>query len=434
MATTSSTEYSTISPAANDGHEPIRGRVIVSIASAWDYDPTSKHQIMRVLARDNKIVWVNYHGTRRPTFARRDVGAADRAIARFLRGAERVDENILQVTPLVLPGARRASVRRLHEWMLRAQVARAIRSVDPQRRYPLQIWSFAPDTACLAGAFEEECFVYYCVDEYSEFQDFDRERIVAAERATLRRADVVITTSRELYDTKRALHPNVHLVRHGVDFDHFAGAWQDELPRPSDMPAMAGPVFGFFGLIHHWIDTELIVDVAKRRPQYDFVLIGDCKVDVSKLRASSNVHLLGRRDYASLPAYCAAFDAALLPFVVNAMTRNVNPIKMYEYLAAGLPIISTPLPEAKRFSTAITFANDANSFARSCDRVLQHQGPRRREQIAGLVREESWHAKVATLCKIVGRFENDLCVSRPAPTDATNPPSLGAGMRRVLTN
>lgn len=375
---------------------------------------------MKILSRENEIVWVNYHGSRRPGLNARDAGACWTAIRRVVSGLSRVSPSFVQVTPMVIPGAESRLSRWLRARMLIAQIRRAVRAVQGPKPRPVQIWSFAPDVPYLIGRFGEERFVYYCVDQYAEFEDFDRERIVAAENELVDRADTVVVTSEPLRCAKRQRRPDVHLVRHGVAHDHFASAWRDRPSCPADVADIQRPIFGFFGLIQHWIDTALLTEVARLRPGYSFVLIGDCKVDVAALRALPNVHLLGRRSYQSLPAYCAAFEAALLPFVQSPMTRYVNPIKMLEYLAAGLPIISTPLPEAERFPAAIRIANSAKGFASACDQVLETASAERRQQISGLVVDESWDAVVDRLSEIV--LDQTPQTTTHAPHPQTPPP------------
>jgi hypothetical protein len=132
------------------------------------------------------------------------------------------------------------------------------------------------------------------------------------------------------------------------------------------------------------------------------------------LQGLDNVHLLGRRPYAELPAYCAAFDAGMLLFTRNAMTRSVNPVKMYEYLAAGLRVVSTPLPEAKRFEGPIIVAETAGSFAEACDRVIAEQNSYDHQCISRLVEGETWASKVEYLSDII--------------TAKTNPPLRFASM------
>lgn len=409
----------------------IEGRIIVCLASAWDYDPTSKHQIMKVLAERNDIVWINYHGTRRPSMTGADLKTGFSVLRRVLKGIRRVDRSIIQVTPLVVPGARNRFLKRLHQRILIWQIRRAIATIPGATAKPIQVWSFAPDVPYLVGQFNEECFLYYCVDEHSQFRGVDAESITRAESELMDRADLVITTSEALFQNKRKRRPDSVLVRHGVDFERFSAAWRRSLPRPSDMPASwTRPIFGFFGLIEFWIDRELLAEVARLRPNYTFIMIGDCKVDVSRLRKLPNVHFLGRKPNEMLPAYCSTFIAGLLPFVNDSMTQNVNPIKMYEYLAAGLPIVSTPMPEASRFEGPIRIADTPQRFAEACDEVVASDFPGRRRQISSVVASESWLSKVQLLSEIVTKRLLGPRQAASMPVDAVAPRMTSARQAR----
>lgn len=379
----------------------IRGRTIICIASAWDYDPTSKHHLMRILSRENHVLWVNYHATRRPRLSGADLRSAWRALRRVGKGVSPVNDRLAQVTPFVIPGARRRIMRALHAALVRRQIHGALRSWRPAPNGPVQVWSFAPDAGFLQGAFGEECFIYYCVDDYTQFQCHDREHVVAREREQLLRADLVVTTAERLHAVKSAIRPDAKLVPHGVDYDLFARAWRERPPEPADLAGIQRPIFGFFGLVHHWVDCSLLARVAESRPVYSFVLIGDTVSDVSALRALPNVHLLGRRPHAELPAYCAAFQGGLLPFVRNRMTDCVNPIKLQEYLAAGLPVVATPIPEATRYEDGVILAAGAEEFARACDAAAANYGPESRERVSCLVQNDSWDARVELLSTLV---------------------------------
>ncbi len=418
----------------------IRDRLIVCIASSWDYDPTSKHHLMRILSRENQILWVNYHGTRRPAVTRWDLRDSIFAAMRVARGLRRVSPSISQLTPLVIPGATGPVLGPLHRRLLTEQIDRAIGVLDPARRKPVQVWSFAPDVHFLRGALGEECFVYYCVDDYTKFQGFDSDSITRLETNLLQQSDLVVATSRPLWEAKKRIRQDTELVPHGVDYDHFAVAWREKLSVPTELIRLcnsrvashhaqsgprgvagtARPIFGFFGLIHHWFDAELLAQVARLRPHYSFVLIGDCKVDSSPLTLP-NIHLLGRRDYASLPAYCAAFSAGLLPFKRNDMTLCVNPIKFMEYLAAGLPVVGTSIPALHDFGGHVTIANSPEDFAVACDVALQHT-PADRPRISESVRDHTWETRVETVSNLVSR------AVRCVPRSEFLPQSVNASM------
>jgi len=379
----------------------IEGRNIICFASNWFYDPTSKHHVMRALASKNHVIWINYHATRRPTASVSDLGAIAGKVGQFVCGPRQVAENIVVVTPAVLPLPGCQTAERVNRHLLARQIRAVLRDL-PER--PVQVWTFAPDVAPMRGVFGEELFLYYCVDEFAEFAGYDRAAIQRAESETLAAADAVVTTSAALFESKRRSNPNTLLVRHGVDLDHFATA--DSAKVPADVADIRGPVLGFFGLIAEWVDVELLAAVAQARREWTIVLIGEARGDVSPLVRMTNVRLLGRRPYAELPAYCRRFDAGLIPFRINALTRAVNPIKLREYLAAGLPVAATPLPEIGAYSSLVEVGATATEFVAACERALAagDAGSRawRRSAVAG----ESWADRVGQISTSLAEFSS----------------------------
>jgi glycosyltransferase involved in cell wall biosynthesis len=243
--------------------------------------------------------------------------------------------------------------------------------------------------------------VYYCVDDFAEFPGYDRALVRRLERQTISGSDVVIASARKLYEAKRLLHDNVHLVPHGVDVDHFAAALRHSLAAPPDVADCTRPVFGFFGLIGKYVDLSLIAAVARRRPDWTFVLIGEAVCDTSTVGRFANVRLLGRRSYDELPQYCRAFDAGLIPFLVNDLTRAVNPIKLREYLAAGLPVVSTPLPEVRAYEPHVRVGDTPETFERACELALDDARSIPAQERRALVREDGWPARVEQISRIV---------------------------------
>jgi len=392
----------------------IEGRNIICFASNWFYDPTSKHHVMRLLSERNHIIWVNYHASRRPRLSAADAGAIMRKLRQFADGPRRVTDNITVLTPLVAPLPGNRAVAALNGRLLARQIRHVLRGLP---RRPVQMWSFAPDVAYMCGRFGEECVVYYCVDEFSGFSGYDAMKIRAAEARLARRADLVITTSQTLYDSKRDLNRNIVLVTHGVDHEHFAKATSPDVAVPGDIAALPRPILGFWGLIQDWLDVPLIAEIARARPAWSIVLIGETATDVSALRALPNVHLPGRRAYERLPAYAKGFDVGLIPFRINGLTRAVNPIKLREYLSAGLPVVSTALPEVSRYGELASIAGGAAEFVEACERILAADGAddefmvqrttgrrgscRAAAARQAAMRSETWTAKVSEICEHV---------------------------------
>lgn len=372
----------------------IEDRNIICIASNYWYDPTSKHHVMNLLATRNHVIWVNYHGSRRPTASVRDFGAIVGKLRQIVQGPRRVHDNLTVVTPLVVPMPGSDAAADINATLLTRQIRSALKTL-PKR--PVQLWSFAPDVDYLCNRFDEEAIVYYCVDEFSQFTGYDAGAILESERHLAARADLTIVTSQQLLATKRPISRRILHIPHGVDVDHFAKATSDAIKIPDDIASLPKPILGFWGLIQDWVDIDLLADVAKKRPDFSIALIGDAATDVSRLSTLKNVHLLGRRPYEQLPAYAAAIDVGLIPFRINELTRAVNPIKLREYLSAGLPVVSTPLPEVANYTNFVTIAPDTDGFINACEQSLNapaaHKQTRRAARQTAM-QTEGWPAKV----------------------------------------
>jgi glycosyltransferase involved in cell wall biosynthesis len=382
---------------------------IVCFAKDWFEDPTSNNHVMRTLARTNQVLWLNSIATRRPDFTSRgDLGKIVKKLQSFARGPERVDAGLDIYTPIVLPFPHSRIANKINQHIMRASIG-ALRRTRGMESF--QLWTFLPTAAPYAGTLGESFLVYYCIDEWSRFNALDRDRIIAMERELCRRADVVFTTSRPLLESKRVYNPETHLALHGVDHAHFARALAPDTVVPDDIARLPRPVLGFIGLIEDWVDLELIAYLAARRPDWSIALIGRSKVDTSRLANHPNVHLLGRRPYASLPAYCKGFDVSLIPFAVNELTRNVNPIKLREYLSAGLACVSTDIPAVRDHAEP---ANDAlrdachvattrETFHDAVERALRADSPAARQRRSDVMKTETWDDKVGQVGDIVLR-------------------------------
>ncbi|MBI5865079.1 MAG: glycosyltransferase [Planctomycetes bacterium] len=375
----------------------ISGRHIVCVASNWSEPPTGKHHIMRRLARDNSVLWINYHASRAPRICWADF---QHALSRLRESAAPPPSgcgDLRAVTPLLVPWPTLSLARRYNALRLN----RTVRNTCDGRTRK-QLWLFTPDVPEIIHGGDWERVVYCCVDEFAAFSGVNAKLVAELERRTMAAADTVITTSPPLYEARRSKHPNVHLVPHGVDFEHFARARPLRGHGvPADVADLSGPVLGYFGLIGDYVDVELLANVASRRKHWNLVLIGDVRADVSRLTKLSNVRMLGRRAYEDLPAYCAAFDAGLIPFRASRLSHAVNPIKLREYLAAGLPVISSPMPAVADYQPAVQFAATPDELVAAVERLPELRESSQVRRIQDAVAQESWDVRVEQLSKIV---------------------------------
>lgn len=383
----------------------IQGKNIICFASGWNYHPTSKHHVMRQLASgDNHVIWVNWHASRCPRPGVADLRSILNKLCEIRRGPTSVSESITVLTPpqLPLPGSQLA--RRMSTGWVRSAIQRVLNRL-PQR--PVQLWSFAPDVSDLVGAFNEELVLYYCVDAFGEFPGYNRELIEQRERDLLEVSDVVITTSPPLYRARRTQHPNVHFVQHGVDHARLARAVHESEPIPDDLRDLPRPIYGFVGMIGEWVDLPLVADLASRHPHASIVMVGPESVDRGPCADQINVHWLGSRDHASLPQYLRHFDVGLIPFHHVPLTHNANPIKLYEYLAAGVPVVSTSMPAIDAMPGSVWLADDALAMAHCCEQATHVNAPAQRRARSDAMIEHSWSARIEQISSIVSESLHD---------------------------
>ncbi|HET7504226.1 MAG TPA: glycosyltransferase [Kofleriaceae bacterium] len=375
---------------------------IVAFAKDWHEDPTSNHHVLRELARTRRVLWLNSLATRTPSLSSgRDLGKIRRKLAEFARGPQNVENDLWVTTPLVLPLPGSAAARAINRQILRATI-RALRLRLGIRDF--QLWTFLPNTADYVGTLGEQLAVYYCVDEWSMFSYLDRAQTVAAERRLLERVDAVFAINHALADAKRAINQTTFVSPHGVDHALFARALDPALAVPPDLAALPAPRIGFYGTLRDWVDLELIAEMARARPAWSIALIGQALGDVSALRGLANVHLLGQKRHDELPAYCKGFDVGMIPYRIDERMTFVNPLKMREYLSAGVPVVSTPVPEVVRYAHLCRIAETPPQFVAAVEAALAEQGPAARRARSDAMIQETWSARVADVMHSVSEI------------------------------
>jgi len=369
---------------------PVRfaGHDIICFANDWTADPTSKHHLMRRFAEHNRVLWVETAGMRRPNLtSSQDLGRIARKVRSFTGRAIQRLPGLWSYVPPALPFPGSAWATRANAWFYQVMLPRELRRLG-MRPDPI-LWVYCPHVAPFIRGLARERMVYHCVDRWSAFADFDPAWMEACEREICLNADAVFASAQDLTEHCRQFAPDPQYVPHGVEHGHFAAAL-DPGPLPADLSGIPGPRVGFFGLIHEWVDTDLIGALADRLP-YAFVVIGATNQDLSALTARPNVHVLGRRPYAELPAYCRGFDAAIVPFRESTLTQSVNPIKLREYAAAGLPVVATGLPEIRRCGDIAVCPEGLEGWVDALRAaVARGQDPAERRAQSDRVRDQDW--------------------------------------------
>ncbi|WP_093312350.1 UDP-galactopyranose mutase [Sphingomonas jatrophae] len=237
---------------------------------------------------------------------------------------------------------------------------------------PLIRWYYTPMMLPFSDHLAADCIVYDCMDELSAFRGAPPE-LLTREQQLIERADIVFTGGTSLYEAKRTRHSNVHAFPSSIDAAHFARA-RGAVDEPGDQAALPHPRLGFAGVIDERMNLDLLAALADARPDWSIVVIGPVvKIAESDLPRRANLHYPGSKSYSALPDYMAGWDVALMPFAINEATRFISPTKTPEYLAAGLPVVSTPIVDVVRHYgdlQAVEIADTAEAFIAACERAL----------------------------------------------------------------
>ena len=348
----------------------------------WNYVWQRNQHIMCRLARYGKVLYCF------PVKQR----AYRRHWLNVLRPARRTPSGVWLWYPMVLPGSRVFGwIERFNAWFIAASLR------ELQRRLGIRcpiLWYYFPDLVFLVGRLGERGLVYDIQDDYALFEWASPQ---TSERAKflLERADQVFTGTHALYEKNHASARRIRFVLNGVDFDMFHSVRAVPVPIPAKyepvLSVISGPTMGYFGLIDERVNLALIDELAHRRPEWHFLMVGPV-VEGVKAEQRPNVHFTGQVPYSDLPALAQKFDVCLMPFVVNGLTRAINPTKTLEYFALERPVVSTPIPDLVRFyGDSIDFAQTPDEWEKEIHKALR-PNPARLAQARDLARARSWDA------------------------------------------
>ncbi len=387
------------------------GRDLVLFSSAdWKtpYWTNKQHIAQRLAERGWSVLYVETVGLRAPGLGRFDGRRMLRRLAAAASPPRTMADGLWVASPLTLPfGHRLDWVRKLNARLLGAMLKHWLGKLD--FHHPA-IWTYHPFMMEAIVGLDRRALIYHCVDELAAVPGIDGLVFAKAERELLQTADLVFATSSALNEKCKAASPNTHYLPNVADIGLFASARTAGSVAP-DLAEIPRPRLGYAGVLSDFkLDFPLLLKLAERRPAYHLVFIGDERVgqrdaDAERLRSLANVHFLGWRDYRRLPDYFRGLDIGLLPLRINAYTRAVFPMKFFEYLAAGLPVVATALPALQEHRDLHRWSGDDAGFIAAIDEVL---ADRPRYVLApdhGMLREHDWATQLDRMLALIERVE-----------------------------
>ncbi len=376
---------------------------IVVFTDDWNGLPFSCKHLLKHFLPDVRLVWVETIGLRSPRLNLYDIKRSFQKLAGWLSREEATEEksrphNLQLIDPFQIPYNQFGFIRKLNARLMIKCLDRKSPKQKPKRVF-LTTWPFMEG---VAGKIGDDLSIYYRVDDFAEFPGVNKPLIQKLEKGLIENVNLVVASAEKLAqfepDTK------AHYLPHGVDYDHF-NVDRNLIEKPEKLKQYKRPIVGFFGLLNSWLDLEVVRDSALLNPDMDYLIVGPSQLPEHQLPKAANMHYLGPVPYEQLPELASWFDVALVPFKLNDLTVAVNPLKLMEYFALGVPVVSTPLPEVVKYKPDVEIGGTADEITLAIKNVLANDTPEKREKRKRIARDKSW---IAMSLQLQGWIEAEL--------------------------
>ncbi len=377
----------------------LKGQDILCISAAdWDNIAwTNKQHIMSRLSKTNRILYIESLGLRQPTIKKKDILRILKRIKDWLKGPRKINENLFVYSPIILPFHKIKIVQKINHlvlWLTLKLLLTRLRFKKPI------FWTYSPPATSLIGRLNEKLVIYHCVDELSATPRIPTSSILKMEEELLQKADLVFTTSKLLYEKKKEFNQNTYYMPNVADVAHFMRA--SEIPE--DIANIKHPIIGFIGtIVLYKLDFNLIKHIALTHPQWSIALIGDVVEgeNIEEFQSIPNIFMLGGKRYELLPGYIKAFDVCILPNRINEYTQNMFPMKFFEYLATGKPIVLTELPAVNEYREISYIAKDKEEFAQYIEQALTENDLQLKQRRIEIAKKNTWEVRIEEMSKLI---------------------------------
>lgn len=382
----------------------ISKNIILYSTADWNnpFWTNKQHTAIHLSQNGYRVLYIESLGLRKPTIKSQDIGRILRRIASFFKGSKKVQENIYVYSPLVIPLHRFKLIRLLNKYLLQF-ILKYLRIKYGMKKHIA--WTYNPTIYELIASQNPEKIIYHNVDDLSAAPGMDSEMIKSTESTLLKNSNYVFCTSKKLYEnSKSQAGERVHYFPNVVDFDHFykSRSIQDV---PNDLN-INKPLIGFIGALSEYkFDFDLIKTTAENHPEWNFVLIGKIgegqpDTDSTPIKLD-NVTFLGAKPYAELPLYLANFDICMIPCPVNEYTQSMFPMKFFEYMAAGKPIIARNIKSLEDFTQSHYSYSTPKEFEDAITKVLETKKEKNPQLSLKLAKENTWENRLEKMIRII---------------------------------
>jgi glycosyltransferase involved in cell wall biosynthesis len=379
-------------------------KTIICLSSThWHFLWQRPQQIMSKLSQDYQILFVDppYAVTETENFLRKKHDPQN------IKRLNSISQSLKVLSPYQIAASdslvKSAQIRENNLSLIREQICQALNYLCWNS--PALLWVYHPQAVNLVGHLGERGVIYDCVDSFASFSWSDPQTS-QWEAELVRKADLVLTSAGKLYQQWQKSGKPVYLIPNAADYEHFSKCGNYGTFEPSDLKAIKHPRLGFIGALYEWLDFELLQWLATQNPHWNLVMIGPRQHGLEVPEACRNIHWLGPRDYKTLPWYLNCIEVMLIPFLRNQTTEHANPIKFWEYLAAGKPVVATLLPEISLINGVTWVSENYRQFNNNCHSALNLvSDPSRQKELvmqARLVaKDNSWEGRCRQIIAIL---------------------------------
>lgn len=378
----------------------IINRNIIIFGDDWGRYPSTIQHIGRVLAKHNRIIWVGSLGLRKPHLSWADLKRVLEKTINLIKKDEKSQTDRLPVYPVhpfIIPFHNIKIIRLFNSYSVYkkiTKISKLLKFSDPL------IITASPVVSDIIKKLNGTSAHYLCLDDFTQFKDAYK-CIHELENELLENVDSCFAVSEDLVKTRKPVSGESYLISQGVDTEHFSPVVDQNLILKKNKKK----IVGFFGLLADWIDLELIAEAARTYPRYEFIIIGKSEQNLSVFAGIDNLKYISEVPYTELPEYARSFDVGIIPFRINKLTIASNPLKLKEYLALGIPVVSTNLPEVERFGDLVFVAKNNEEFVSLIESAMSDNTESKNNMRRNIAERYSWNSITESMLELISQIE-----------------------------